>query len=853
MTENGSDRFDELLARALEVPTADQQAFVESNCPDPELREALIGLLGLEPKLGGFLERPAALGLGAEEPAVGARKGSSSTAQGLPDVIGPFRIREVLGAGGMGVVYLAEQDEPVQRELAVKVVRADLTAPGASERFSAERQALARLSHPAIAQMYEAGTTDDGFPYFAMELVSGHSIIEHCDRSRLSVEDRLELFTRVCDGVQHAHHRGIIHRDLKPSNILVAEQDGVPVPKIIDFGIAKALDRPLLGVTELTGERIIGTPAYMSPESLGIVDGSEEVDTRSDVYALGILLYELLSGTRPFETEGVSLAQILMRISQEEAELPSVKLRSEKTDAQDQAAQHRGVSNETLLRRLKGDLDLIVAKAIAHDRDERYNSPADLVSDIRRHLSNQPVIATPPSLRYLVGKLMRRHRGAVIAGVVVLLTLLLGIAGTSIGFLRARSEADRATREAAVATAVSGFVIDLFDLSDPSETRGSTITARELLDHGAEDVRGDFQDQPLARARFMLTIGEIYDKLGLYEEAEDLITDALEIRQQNQAADSLAVAEALNALGGVLVSQGRYDEALAACQQALEIQERRDGPVSESVARSLTGIGAAHNHQGHYQEAESVLQRAFAIREEILPPDDPSIGLSLNELALVYHDQGMHEEAEPLYRRSLTIWEKAYGPNHMEVAVGLNNLALLCDSEGRPEEAEALYRRSLEIYEEVLGPDHPNLARSFNNLALLYDRMGRFADAEPLFLRAVAINEASVGPDHPYVGICLNNLAVLYTHQERYPEAEQTFLRTLKIYESALGSDHPRYARTLFRYAEWHIEQDRLAEAESMLERAMAIQKEKLPVDHPKAVATREVYAELLRATGRGE
>ena len=770
-----------------------------------------------------------------------------------PDRIGPFRIVRRLGEGGMGVVYLAEQDEPVSRQLAVKVIRAELTTPEAAARFTAERQALARLSHPHIAQMYEAGTTEDGYPYFAMELVTGLPITEYCDCNQMSIEERLGLFVSVCEGVQHAHHRGIIHRDLKPSNILVIEGDGVPAPKIIDFGIAKALDRPLSGITELTGDRVIGTPAYMSPESIGIGDNAVDVDTRSDVYALGVLLFELLSGTRPFDIEGASFAKIVLKIADGDVAAPSVKLRAEPTDVQEVFAGRRRDSREGLIRALRGDLDRVVAKAIARRREDRYNSPIELVADIQRYLSNQPISAIPPSLLYLSGKLVRRHRGAVVAAGLVLLSLLLGITGTSVGLLKARSEADRATQEAATATAVSDFLIELFNLSDPAKDHGNTITARELLDRGSGEIRGRFQDQPLARARFMLIIGQIYRNLGIYEEAELLVKEALQIRGNEAGVSPLVIADAHNILGGVYVDQGRYDEALAAHQRALEILERIAGPDHFTVARSLAGVGLSYNFQGNYQEAEPILQRSLAIREKTLGHEHTDVAHSLNELALLYNNQGLYEQAEPLYRRALAIVEKALGPDHIEVALELNNLALACDSQGRSEEAEPLYRRALEIYEKILGPDHPSLARSLNNLALLYDKLGRYGDAEPLFQRAIDINIASVGPDHPYVGICLNNLAVVYTHQQRYAEAEPLFQRALKIYEESLGTDHPRFARTLFRYAQWHIDQGRLAEAEPLLERAISIQAEKLPADHPKALATRAAYAELLAAAGRQE
>ena len=847
--------FDDLLLRILDQPESKHREILEAAGASPELCSELLDLVAREADFEGFPEKPAALGLGvAGDQTVPDRPPSSrkSSPTVFPETVGPYTVTKILGEGGMGVVYLAEQHEPVKRQLAVKVIRANLTHPEAAARFAAERQALAQLSHPNIAQLFEAGTTEQGYPYFAMEYFPGEPITDYCDRHRLSIDRRLSLFATICDAVQHAHQRGIIHRDLKPSNILVAEVDGLPAAKVIDFGIAKAIDQPLAEALELTGEWAIGTPAYMSPESLRLIDGVIDVDTRTDVYGLGILLYKLLTGTRPFVTHCSTLAEVRAQLAGKDAPRPSTRLASETEETRAEVAHQRRTEASTLQRRLKGDLDWIVSMAIAWDREDRYGSAADFAVDVRRYLDHKPVMASPPSVHYRVGKFVRRNRALVAAGLVAVLALVLGTIGITIGMLRADREAERANREAALATETSEFLTSMFEVSDP-RTAGGAVTAHEVLDRSAEEIQNGLQDQPLLRAQYMVTIGRIYKNLGHYDEAEQLLEQALEIRESTPDSPLSIVSNNLNVLGEVYKDQGRYDEAMAAHERALEIQERVVGPDHPMVARSLIGIGSIHNQLGRYREAEPVLKRSLEIRREIYGPDHPDVGTILNELALLYDNQGLYDLAEPLYRRALSIKERSLGPDHIDVALALNNLALLNDSQGRPEQAEPMYRRALEIYEKVLGPDHPDLARSLNNLGLLYDKMGRYDDAVPLYQRAVEINTAALGPDHWHVGVCLNNLAVVYTHQERYAEAEPVFQRVLTIYEQALGTDHPRYARTLFRFAQWHVAQGLLVEAESLFERAMAIQEKKLPADHPKALATRAAYADLLRATGRQE
>jgi len=418
-------RLNEILVEALDQPKEEVEAFLQNlRDEDPKLLAEVRELLQAEGHLGAFLEQPAAmLADFAEED----EEASASTVP-MPDRVGPFRILESLGEGGMGRVFLAEQTEPVQRRVALKLIRTSLTGAEAAARFSAERQALARLSHPNIAQIFEAGTTDDGFPYFAMEYLPGVPVTEYCDTHRLSLDQRLNLFTAICRAVHHAHSKGIIHRDLKPSNLLVAEIDGRPVPKVIDFGIAKALDQPLTDATIQTAQRIIGTPAYMSPEALYLTDEEGDVDTRTDVYALGILLYELVAGTRPFETSGASMAQVLRKIAEEDPQRPNTRLRSLPTETQSEVAENRQIDLRSFRQRLASDLGWIVMKAIAKQRTDRYPSASELAEDVKRHLRDEPVLAGPPSLTYRIKKFVRRNRWKLAAAAMALVLSTTAIA-----------------------------------------------------------------------------------------------------------------------------------------------------------------------------------------------------------------------------------------------------------------------------------------------------------------------------------------------------------------------------------------------------------------------------------------
>ncbi len=785
-----------------------------------------------------------------EVPGERAQEGAASLRADPAGRVGPYRILKVLGEGGMGTVYLAEQREPIRRRVALKVIRRGAVAPDEVRRFEVERQALALMNHPNIAQVFDAGTTEDGEPYLAMEYVPGPPITDYCDNKRLSVRQRLELFLEVCEGMQHAHQKRILHRDIKPSNVLVtetlnlAERDR-PVVKVIDFGVAKSLDQPLTDETLYTGAWLIGTPPYWSPEMVLAARGGLDIDTRSDVYALGVLLYQLLAGVLPFTADNVM--NLLGAITDEEPMSPSRRLASlDEETRETTAAQRRRSRARALAAALEGDLDWICLRAIAKERSRRYGSVAELAADVERHLAHLPVVASPPSPIYRAHKFFRRNLAWVVPTALMVLALLGGLVART-------REAERANREAEASRQISEFLIELFEVSDPGEARGSTITAREILGRGAERIRGELVGQPLTHARLLDTIGKVYSQLGLYEPAAPLLEEALGLRQQHLGKNHLHVASSLFNLGFLYEEQGDYEGAETLYRQALAIRERALGEEHPEVAQALRSLANIYRFLGRYEEAETLFQQALAINERLSGPDDVGVAESLRGLATINYIKGDYEESEALYRRALVIKERALGKDHPEIADYLNNLANIYFQQNRYELAADFYERALKLGEQALGPDHPEVATDSVNLALVYQEQNRFSEAEAIYRRALPSLEKALGQNHPRVAHCMTNLADLHRRQGRPEEAERLLVQSLAIFEKALGSDHFFVADSLFGLAQICLEQERFREAEGFFQRVLAIREKVNHPGHPELLEAVRDYATLLRATGREE
>ena len=762
-----------------------------------------------------------------------------------PERIGRYRILEVLGQGGMGTVYLGEQTEPIRRQVAIKVIRASRLDAQFTHRFEAERQALARMSHPCIAQVYEAGDTESGQPFFAMEHVPGEPITEYCDRERLSIDARLDLFVEVCRGVHHAHQKGILHRDIKPANILVATEQGRPVPKIIDFGVAKALDAPVAGAPETILGEVVGTPSYLSPEAIAASTAAESADpdTRSDVYALGVLLFELLVGERPFGRTGESVLQILRQVSEGEVPSPAARWRVLRADEAALRAGMRSASAAVVARRLRGDLSWITLKATARQREMRYDSAAELANDIERQRRFEPVHAGPPGRLYLLAKFARRYRAVLVATAVVMLALAGGIAARTL-------EARRANREAAAARQAQGetaevveFLVDLFEVNDPGTNRGETITARELLDRGAEKIRASLGEQPLARARLLDTIGRVYQQLELHEAAEKLLREALAIREGKLGPVHPEVGASLDHLGDLLWIRGEYPEAERVLRRALAIREQAREPEPLAVADVLDNLGSVLEIQGRYGEAEPVIERGLELRERALGPNALPVAASLDDLAVSHLDRGDAVAAEPLLRRALAIREANLGADHPQVATTANGLGIALFQLGRYAESLSVHGRALAIREKVLGPGSSSVGQSLLNLSSVYVELGRFAEAESAILRATAIWEKNLRPDHPRIGTARLTLADFYLRRGEPERAEPILRATVALFERSLGPEHPRLAHALQSLADCLVALDRREESRPVCARALAIRERALGASDPLTVATRNACA----------
>jgi len=827
----------DIFLRAVEIASPEERsAFLESACPgDESLRSRVQDLLDSH-RPDSFLEEPAvALASPAEMPG---------------DRIGRYKLLEEIGEGGMGVVYMAEQEEPVRRRVALKVIKPGMDTRQVVARFEAERQALALMDHPNIAKVLDGGATATGRPFFVMELVQGVPITQFCDQNRLSTPERIKLFLPVCHALQSAHQNGIIHRDIKPGNVLVALKAGVPHPMVIDFGVAKATNQKLTEKTFFTNfGAMIGTPAYMSPEQAEV--SRLDVDTRSDIYSLGVMLYELLTGTTPFQEERLRSAgynEMRRIIIEEEPERPSTRLRRRTVVG---PRSHFAAPPSSLA----ADLDWVVMKCLEKDPGRRYATADALASDVQHHLNDEPVLARPPSAAYRLKKLIKRNRLVFAAAAAVATALVVGLGVSSSLYLREKAARRRAVAaekaaftEAAKSGQVAAFLKRMLKGVGPSAARGrNTKMLREILDQTAASVGKELKDQPEVEAELRSTLGGVYLALAEYDKAEAMHSAVLALRKESNP-ESRQVAESLNDLANVFYRQGKLAKAESMHREALALRRKLLGGRHVEIANSLGNLANVLRDQGKLPEAEAMQREALAMRTELLGTSNDDTAMSLGNLAGVLSLEGKLKEGEAMQREALEVTKRALGNDDPAVAISLNDLADMLLAEGKLPEAEATNRVALALRIKLFGNEHPDVAFSLFNLANVLAAEGRLPEAEAMHRQALAMRKKLLGNEHPDVAGSLNNLAGILIQENKFQEAETAQREALAIQRKLLPAEHEDIAGSLVNLASVLFYQGRSSEAESTFREALAMQRKLLGAAHSDIAMTLQNLASVLQS-----
>jgi serine/threonine-protein kinase len=867
-------RLDALLDEALELPIERRCALLERvGRDDPALRERVEQLLAADASAGDFLNDGAEAWLRRSGPMTQAH----TTHEGALDVgdrIGPYRVIHELGRGGMGIVYRAERaDGEFAQVVALKLVRRGLDGDDTSVRFRRERQILAQLDHPSIARLLDGGLHTDGRPYFAMELVEGEPITTYCDRRRLSIDERVRLFCRVCDAVQYAHGRLIVHRDLKPANIFVTTTGDL---KLLDFGIAKLLaDDDALEGTELTrtGLRAL-TPAYAAPEQLR----DEPVSTATDVYTLGVILFELLTARRPAASASSGIERMPFEV--EPARPSHVVIRRDRDDAPsiDELARARSVAPRALAARLAGDLDAIVLKALRREPQHRYIGAGALADDLYRYLDGRPVAARPDGRRYRAGKFVKRHRVGIAVSVSLVVSLVGGLAATA---WQARAK----TLEAQKAEAVKAFLISIFQGADPVQAAGRDITLRQVLDEGAGRAQRDLASQPAVQGELLTVLAGIYGELGITERASALTDQALVIHERLHGTNSELVGTNLRQKASLAVARGDADTADRFARDALARHRRAYGNLHQDVAEDLDVLLIAARQRGRLADALSAAEESLRIRRAVFGSEHRLVADSLNNLAVISREQGRYDEAAALYSQTIELRRRLLGDQHPHVALAVHNFSALQLVRGEPEQAAASAQEALAQFQRLYGKDHQLTLSARNNVANIDRVLGRFDTAEA-GLRSVLDSWARTqGTDHPNALMTLANLGRVYRDRgdpvraeqilrdadqrwhrrmgashpmgaairrqlgaaladlQRYDEAGRLLREVLDRVRAAHGTSHPEVAETLHEMGQLARRRGDFAEAESRLGEALAMRRKLLGEQHV-------VMAESLAALG---
>lgn len=814
MTLIDHQRLRELFESVMDLPATERASVLDASCNgDKALRAELDSLLSHHDAEVSVLSDEQ-VGIGMK---VADELGYAAHDPGLPEKIGGYRIVRVLGSGGMGIVYEAEQERPFRRHVALKVIKLGMDTREVVDRFQQERQALAMLDHPNIAKVLDAGATERGRPYFVMELCAGEPITKYCDSNRLSISARLGIFVQVCQAIQHAHQKALIHRDIKPSNVLITMQDGRAFAKVIDFGIAKATGDKLTDTTVHTeAMRLLGTPEYMSPEQ---AEGSRDIDTQTDVYSLGVLLYELLTGCTPFGGKNLARApvtEVIRIIRDVEPVRPSTRVRAEAVKAIE-IAESRGLSPQRLASLLEGDLDWIVTKAIEKERSRRYDSAGALADEVNRYLAGDPVDAAPPSTAYRMRKFVHRNRGLVLGTGVVAAALIIGAAGTLWQASVARREAKSARAAENDARRIARFQAEMLEQIDPNsagdelvghmrnqfknglansklplEVREAKISEFEeqidrlnptdlaadlinttILKPSIDSIAQQFSEQPVIEASLNQTLATLYRTIGRYADARPLQEKVLATRKRALGESHPDTLESMYELGYLIRLQGDLPGAEALLKETFEKCKAALGPDHPVTLSTQSTCGGILRLKKEYVEAEVCWRDVLERRRRVLNQDDPYIIISINNLGAVLQDEGKLSEAESYFREALERGRRVLGPDNPTTLITQNFLGGLLWRQNRLEEAEFIHRETLEKRRRILGDRHPRTINSVANLGELLFAAGKNAEAEPFLREAYEKRRRVLGRKHSLTLVSAEMLAKPLLSEGRDAEAQE--------------------------------------------------------------------------------
>ena len=797
------ERMQSLFHQAADLPQGEKQPFLQSACgADSELMADVLAMLAEDVKSGSVLEHGLA-------PIADQLLGEpSDSPQAFPE-FGPYRVIRVLGEGGMGVVYLAERKD-LRSLVAIKVLRDAWLSPARRERFASEQRMLAQLNHPSIARLYDADALADGTPWFVMEYVEGMPLTDYCSQHHCSITQRLQLFRAVCEAVQYAHGQALIHRDLKPSNILVKSDGSI---RLLDFGIAKQLESLDASVNQtMTGLRLM-TPAYAAPEQIR----GDRVGIHTDVYSLGCILFELLSGQLPFDLSNLTPAEAATVITEHEPGRPSsmVKFKGTLSDA------------SSLGKSAWSDLDVLCLTAMHKDRERRYRSVEALMRDVDHYLEGEPLEARPDSLPYKLDKFVRRNERAVfITAAVFALVLAMAVFFT----VRLTKARNTALAEAARTERIQKFMMNLFEGGDEAAGPSDSLRVVTLLDRGVQEAK-TLDNDPKIQSELYQNLGTIYQNLGKLDHADWLLRTALEERKSAYGADSPEAAESLvalgllrdaqgqfeeaerliregldidkrrlspahpalarttSALGKVLEDRGAYDPAIRVLEEGVRLQSRPGGPTTD-LAETLTELANSHFYSGHYNESESLNERALAMDRQLYGERHPHVADDLINLGAIQYEEGKYVQAERFDRQALDITQAFYGNNHPATASALTILGRTLVSQGKNDEAAGMLREALGIEEQVYGKVHPRVAGTLNELGKIAQQQGKLDEAEADFSRMAEIYRSVYAGKHYYIGIALSNLAGVYIERKNFTSAERLFREAIQLYAATLPPGH---------------------------------------------------------------